>query len=121
MAAHPAPLVEPAAVAAEGAPAAALVKLTLADFRCYAKLRLDLEPSPIVLTGPNGAGKTNLLEAVSFLAPGRGLRRAALAEIEHASGSAAAEGASALQPPTGWAVAATIETAAGPVTVGTGL
>src|SRR5580698_5293982 len=107
MAAHPAPLVEPAAVAAEGAPAAALVKLTLADFRCYAKLRLDLEPSPIVLTGPNGAGKTNLLEAVSFLAPGRGLRRAKLAEVDR---RAAQSPPSVAKP---WAVAAVLETARG--------
>ena len=41
------------------------------DFRCYAHLRLDAYARPAVLTGPNGAGKTNLLEAISFFAPGR--------------------------------------------------
>ena len=51
----------------------------LTDFRCYAHAALETDPRPVVLTGPNGAGKTNLLEALSFLAPGRGLRRARLA------------------------------------------
>lgn len=56
-------------------------KLSLTDFRNYAALSLELKPGAVVLTGENGAGKTNLLEAVSFLSPGRGLRRAAYAEI----------------------------------------
>jgi DNA replication and repair protein RecF len=56
----------------------AVTRLTLTEFRCYGQLRIDLDPRPVVLTGPNGAGKTNLLEAVSFLSPGRGLRRAPL-------------------------------------------
>ena len=51
-------------------------RLTLTDFRNYTNLDLDLEPGAVVLTGENGAGKTNLLEAVSLLSPGRGLRRA---------------------------------------------
>ena len=55
----------------------AVTRLTLTEFRCYAQLRIELDPRPVVLTGPNGAGKTNLLEAVSLLSPGRGLRRAA--------------------------------------------
>ena len=54
---------------------AAVRRLSLTDFRNYAALRLDLDDRPVVLSGVNGAGKTNLLEAVSFLAPGRGLRR----------------------------------------------
>ncbi|MBT3932457.1 MAG: AAA family ATPase, partial [Rhodospirillaceae bacterium] len=54
-----------------------VARLDLTNFRSYAALRLDVGPSPVVLTGANGAGKTNLLEALSFLAPGRGLRRAA--------------------------------------------
>src|SRR5690606_9875069 len=58
-----------------------LASLGLADFRNYHTLRLALEPGAVVLTGENGAGKTNLLEAVSFLSPGRGLRRATLAEV----------------------------------------
>ena len=58
-----------------------LASLGLADFRNYRTLRLALEPGAVVLTGENGAGKTNLLEAVSFLSPGRGLRRATIAEV----------------------------------------
>ncbi len=50
--------------------------LRLTDFRSYDTLDLTLDPRPVVLFGPNGAGKTNLLEALSFLSPGRGLRRA---------------------------------------------
>ncbi len=58
----------------------------LTDFRGYAAARLDGDGRPVVLTGPNGAGKTNLLEAISFLAPGRGLRRARLGEIDRRAG-----------------------------------
>lgn len=94
------------------APAAAcapyVARLSLRDFRSYAALELATAGRPVVLTGPNGAGKTNLLEALSFLSPGRGLRRARLAE-------AARHGAA------GWAVAATVVGAHGDVTVGTGL
>ncbi|MBX3531786.1 MAG: DNA replication/repair protein RecF [Rhizobiaceae bacterium] len=61
-------------------------KLSLTDFRNYPALTLALAPGPVVLTGENGAGKTNLLEAVSFLSPGRGLRRAALAEVARNGG-----------------------------------
>lgn len=56
-------------------------KLSLADFRNYPTLSLELKHGAVVLTGENGAGKTNLLEAVSFLSPGRGLRRTAYAEV----------------------------------------
>lgn len=56
-------------------------RLTLSHFRCYEIFSVSLDLKPVVLTGPNGAGKTNLLEAVSFLIPGRGLRRARLSEI----------------------------------------
>src|SRR5262245_14665782 len=55
-------------------------KLTLTDFRNYASLSLNLDPGAIVFTGENGAGKTNLLEALSLLTPGRGLRRAIYAD-----------------------------------------
>ncbi|KFB11322.1 DNA replication/repair protein RecF [Nitratireductor basaltis] len=58
-----------------------LSRLALTDFRNYQSLSLALRPGPVVLTGQNGAGKTNLLEAVSFLSPGRGLRRATLEEV----------------------------------------
>ncbi len=92
---------------------AAVRRLSLTDFRNYAALRLDLDDRPVVLSGANGAGKTNLLEAVSFLAPGRGLRRARLAEI----GRRAVPGDDG--PP--WAVAATLRTGADKVDIGTGL
>jgi DNA replication and repair protein RecF len=61
--------------------AAALTRLTLTDFRSYARADLRLDGRPVYLVGPNGAGKTNLLEAVSLLTPGRGLRGSALAEV----------------------------------------
>jgi DNA replication and repair protein RecF len=60
----------------------AVRRLALIDFRGYAGLRLETDARPVVLSGPNGAGKTNLLEALSFLAPGRGLRRARLDEVD---------------------------------------
>lgn len=55
--------------------------LRLTDFRSYPALDLEFTNAPVVLYGPNGAGKTNLLEAISFLSPGRGLRRAKLEDI----------------------------------------
>ncbi len=64
-------------------------RLVLADFRSYPALDLTLQPGLVVLTGENGAGKTNLIEALSFLCPGRGLRRAELAECARASSSGA--------------------------------
>ncbi len=65
----------------------ALKQLTLTDFRNYQRMSLDLSGRHVVITGENGAGKTNLLEAVSFLSPGRGMRRAALSDVAR-SGSA---------------------------------
>lgn len=59
----------------------AVTRLTLTNFRSYVGERLEVDNRPVVLTGQNGAGKTNLLEALSFLVPGRGLRRAKLSEI----------------------------------------
>jgi len=58
-----------------------LSRLVVSAFRNYADAELRLDPGIVVLTGPNGAGKTNLLEAVSLLAPGRGLRRAKMLEF----------------------------------------
>lgn len=58
-----------------------ITALTLTDFRSYARATLRVGSGPIVLYGPNGAGKTNLLEAVSLLTPGRGLRGAPVAEL----------------------------------------
>ncbi len=56
-------------------------RLNLTHFRCYEVFSVFLDLKPVVLTGPNGAGKTNLLEALSYLIPGRGLRRASLSEV----------------------------------------
>ena len=97
--------------AATGAAPALLAvrQVRLNDFRNYRQLRLDCGLEPVVLVGPNGAGKTNLLEALSFLAPGRGLRRARLDEVTRRP-----DGAS-------WAVAATVDTPEGRLTIGTGL
>ena len=87
----------------------AVTRLSLSDFRCYREARLEAEPAPVVLTGPNGAGKTNLLEAISLLAPGRGLRRARLGEIDRRG-----------EPAAPWAVAASVATPRGSVRIGTG-
>ncbi|WP_244647205.1 DNA replication/repair protein RecF [Sphingomonas sp. CFBP 13728] len=64
-----------------------LSRLVLTDFRNHADLTLTPGPGFVVLTGENGAGKTNILEAVSLLAPGRGLRRAALGEMARQGGA----------------------------------
>jgi DNA replication and repair protein RecF len=115
--------------AAGAAPANLAVRqLRLTDFRNYRQLRLDCGSEPVVLVGPNGAGKTNLLEALSFLVPGRGLRRARLDEV-----CRRLVGPRASRPPhdagetpavldaTGWAVAATLDTYDGRLAIGTGL
>jgi len=83
-------------------------RLRLAAFRNYAAAALDLDSRHVVLIGPNGAGKTNLLEAVSMLSPGRGLRRAPFESLANQGSDLP------------WAVAATIETDDGPVDIGTG-
>ena len=64
-----------------------LTRLTLTDFRSYAAASIAPGPGFVLLTGDNGAGKTNLLEAVSLLAPGRGLRGAALGEMARQGGA----------------------------------
>ncbi|RXD02465.1 DNA replication/repair protein RecF [Sphingomonas sp. UV9] len=75
-----------------------LSRLVLTDFRNHADLTLAAGPGFIVLTGENGAGKTNILEAVSLLAPGRGLRRAALGEMARQSGAGGFGVAATLSP-----------------------
>lgn len=65
---------------------ASLTSLRLTDFRSYDRLDLDLSPGPIVLFGANGAGKTNLMEAVSLLSPGRGLRGAGIDALARTQG-----------------------------------
>jgi DNA replication and repair protein RecF len=89
-----------------------VTRLAITDFRNYRSARLDLTAGPVVLTGPNGAGKTNLLEAVSVLSPGRGLRNARLGDLDRHGDDDDAESC--------WAVAATVETRHGPVKIGTG-
>ncbi len=59
----------------------ALITIALADFRSYEQAQLQPNGRSAYLFGPNGAGKTNVLEAISLLAPGRGLRGAAIAEV----------------------------------------
>lgn len=60
-----------------------VTRLTLSDFRNYTNLRIEADISPIVITGENGSGKTNILEAISFLTPGRGLRGSKLSDIKN--------------------------------------
>ncbi len=55
--------------------------LKLSHFRSHKRLEMELDPRPVALFGPNGAGKTNIIEAISFLSPGRGLRRASVEDI----------------------------------------
>jgi DNA replication and repair protein RecF len=85
-----------------------LIRLTLTDFRSYAALTWRPAARISVLHGPNGSGKTNLLEALSLLVPGRGLRNARTADLPRQDG------------PGGWAVAARLHTADGETTIGTG-
>lgn len=85
-------------------------RLTLSNFRSYHAAQVGLErPGPVVLTGANGAGKTNLIEAISLLAPGRGLRRATMEELAFSEGDGA------------WAISAEIEGMLGLATLGTGI
>ena len=87
----------------------------LKNFRNYQELRLEFGHRPIVLIGPNGAGKTNLLEALSLLAPGRGLRRAARDDFIYQTNRDENISASL------WAVSARLESKEGPIEAGTGL
>jgi DNA replication and repair protein RecF len=89
--------------------AARVRRLTLSNFRNYHAASLQAGAATMVLVGPNGAGKTNLIEAISFLAPGRGLRRATIDEVAFIEGDGS------------WAVAAEIEGALGLATLGTGV
>jgi len=89
--------------------ALAVVRLSVSEFRCYPSLRLEVDPRPVVLIGPNGAGKTNILEALSFLAPGRGLRRCRLGDVARIGADQPA-----------WAVAASVKRGAETIELGTG-
>jgi len=84
-----------------------LIRLTLTDFRSYATLNWQHQARISVLAGPNGTGKTNLLEAVSLLAPGRGLRGARVADL-------------ARHGTTAWAVAGRFRSETAATDIGTG-
>ncbi len=90
--------------------AAFLHRLNLTNFRSYHAAQVELSGvGPVVLTGANGAGKTNLIEAISLLAPGRGLRRATFEELAFSEGDGS------------WAVSAEIEGMLGLAVLGTGI
>jgi len=76
-----------------------VARLSLTDFRSYSDALVEPGPGLVILTGENGAGKTNMLEAVSLLAPGRGLRGAALSEMAWQGGSGGFAVAARLAPP----------------------
>jgi DNA replication and repair protein RecF len=84
-------------------------RLTLTHFRNYRAASLETRGDVVVLAGPNGAGKTNCIEAISFLSPGRGLRRAMLEDVADNQGDGS------------WAVSAEVEGALGLATLGTGI
>jgi DNA replication and repair protein RecF len=86
-----------------------ILRLSLTHFRSYRAASLEVHGDLVVLTGANGAGKTNCLEAISFLMPGRGLRRATLDDVAEPQGDGS------------WAVAAEVEGALGLATLGTGI
>jgi DNA replication and repair protein RecF len=90
-------------------PSACIRRLTLTNFRSYHAAQIEVGPGPIVLIGPNGAGKTNFMEAISFLTPGRGLRRATLEDVAFSEGDGS------------WAVSADVEGALGLAALGTGI
>ncbi len=91
------------------APSVSVRRLMLADFRSYPALDLDMDASLVVLTGDNGVGKTNLLEALSLLSPGRGLRRAELSDCARDGGAG------------GFAISVDLATPEGRIRLGTGL
>lgn len=84
-------------------------RVALTHFRSYRTASVAVNGDLVALTGPNGAGKTNLLEALSFLSPGRGLRRATLDDVADTEGDGS------------WAVSAEIEGALGLASLGTGI
>jgi DNA replication and repair protein RecF len=86
-----------------------VTRLRLTDFRSFPELDAEFEPMLIALCGENGVGKTNLLEALSLLAPGRGLRRAPLAEMARIGGSGR------------FSIVADLEGPLGPTVLGTGI
>ncbi len=102
-------------------PCVAVVSLSLSAFRSYKHARISLEVSKplVVLVGANGVGKTNVLEAISYLAPGRGMRSAALADVTAKNGDHLPQNdQSALD---SWAVSAVLDLGKEQIRVGTGL
>jgi DNA replication and repair protein RecF len=99
--------------ALEKSPSLAVTRLTLTNFRSYAAAELVTTGAPVVLAGPNGAGKTNILDAISLLSPGRGLRGAKLGD--HVRKGPVSQN-DAL-----WAVAATVGRGETSYEIGTGL
>src|SRR6202158_1266364 len=84
-------------------------RLTLTHFRNYRAASLETRGDVVVLVGPHGAEKTNAIEAISFLSPGRGLRRATLDDVADNQGDGS------------WAVSAEVEGGLGLATLGTGI
>ena len=95
------------------APRLAVSRLILTNFRSYASGALAVSGRPVVLAGPNGAGKTNILDALSLLSPGRGLRGATLGEHTRKGPSVPSDAL--------WAVAATVSRGGESYDIGTGL
>ncbi|MES1152304.1 MAG: AAA family ATPase, partial [Dongia sp.] len=100
-------------VGRENGAANGISHLSLTAFRNFRALVLEIEPRPLVLTGPNGAGKSNILEAVSFLAPGSGMRSAGLREVDCRQQDNAANGKA-------WAIHARYRGRQGAFALGTG-
>src|SRR5690242_4187801 len=90
----------------------AVTRLNLVNFRSYTAGELRTAGAAVVLAGPNGAGKTNILDAISLLSPGRGLRGAKL--VEHVRKGPASPGEAL------WAVAATVRRGETEYEIGTG-
>ena len=99
-----------------------LLNLRLTNFRSYTYLNMNLDNTliPVVLTGHNGAGKTNVLEAVSFLTAGRGLRAARLGDVGRRSNPESLLNADIIQLPERWSVSAQVQNKDGITQIGTG-
>ena len=97
-----------------------VLRLTLTDFRNYPFLRINAHCAPVVITGENGSGKTNILEAISFLTPGRGLRGARLADIKRITPALITDEYSPTEIANfSWAVSATVQKGGEEIEIGT--